>query len=115
MLTKIYNIDPQVGTPTEGELYKKVDTFGRIFELRYGYYDDIDRKTSPVVIYPDFRRAPVYTDSGEPFVTMMQDACASYVGSCKKTADTTCAECEHFKRGDELFGICLCAQNRKNE
>ena len=90
-------------------------TFGKSFELRYGYYDDIDRKTNPVVIYPDFQENPVYTDGGEPFVTMMQDACESYGGSTERTVDTTCAECKYFKRGEEYFGICLCESNRKNE
>ena len=115
MLTKNYNISPQNGTPAEGELYKRVVTFGKTFELRYGYYDDIDRKTNPVVIYPDFQDNPVYTEGGEPFVTMMQDACESYEGATPKTVDTACAECRYFKRGEEYFGICLCKSNRKNE
>lgn len=115
MLTKNYDISAQSSTPAEGELYKRVVTFGKSFELRYGYYDDIDRKTNPVVIYPDFQENPVYTDGGEPFVTMMQDACASYGGSTERTVDTTCAECKYFKRGEEYFGICLCESNRKNE
>ena len=102
----------------EGELYKKVTTYGRTFELRYGYYGELDRQNplcQPAVIYPDFTAEPMYTDDGEPFATMLQDACARYRGESKKTPDTTCAECKYFKRGEEWIGICKCERNRKNE
>lgn len=96
----------------EGELYKTVCTFGKSFELRYGYYDDIDRNHPPDVIYPDFKKTPVFTDAGEPFVTMMQDACRGFRGAEERTSDTTCADCEHFLRGEEWFGICKNVNNK---
>lgn len=103
--------------PKEGDLYKVVTTFGKTFEIRYGYYDECDRKNplveSPVPIYPDFTKEPVYTDEGEPFVTMIQDACSNYRGDTKRTSNTTCAECRYFKRGEEWFGICACSKNKK--
>ena len=102
----------------EGDLYKVITTFGKTFELRYGYYGEKDRQNplcQPAAIYPDFTVEPLYTDEGDPFVTMLQDACTSYRGESKKTPDTTCAECKYFKRGEEWFGICKCEQNRKNE
>ena len=103
----------------EGDLYKTVKTFGKTFELRYGYYGERDRQNplcKPAVIYPDFTREPLHTDDGKPFVTMIQDACASYKGEGNKTPDTTCADCKHFNRGDEWFGICTCpTRQRKNE
>ena len=114
---KIENI-PKETEYREGDLYKIVTTFGKTFELRYGYYSEQDRQNPlcyPAVIYPDFTAVPLYTDKGEPFVTMMQDACASYRGEHKKTPDITCAECQYFLRGEEWFGICKCEQNRKNE
>ena len=100
----------------EGELYRTVTTFGKTFELRYGYYGEKDRQNSlcePVPIYPDFLREPLYTDGGMPFVTMMQDACDKYKGDDKRTSDTTCAECYHFERGEEWFGICKCPKNKR--
>lgn len=114
-LLKTYHIqkEPQ---HEEGDLYKEVKTFGRTFELRYGYYGDQDRQNplcTPAVIYPDFTREPLYTDNGEPFVTMMQDNCPNYRGENSKTPDTTCSECEYFKRGEEWFGICTCEKNKK--
>ena len=122
MLSKFFqsHISPPEVTHKEGELYKVVTTFGKTFELRYGYYEECDRQSplcNPVVIYPDFTKAPIYTDDGTPFVTMVQDACKSYRGEAKRTPDTTCAECKYFERGEDWIGICKCPHNRerKNE
>ena len=122
MLSKFFqsNISPPEVTHKEGELYKVVTTFGKTFELRYGYYEECDRQSplcNPVVIYPDFTKAPIYTDEGTPFVTMVQDACKNYRGEAKRTPDTTCAECKYFERGEDWIGICKCPHNRerKNE
>jgi hypothetical protein len=101
--------------PQEGELYRVVTTYEKTFELRYGYYDEKDRQSplcEPAVIYPDFIKEPCSTDTGEPFVTMMQDACANYKSDAKPTSNTTCEECKYFKRGEEWFGICTCPENK---
>ena len=100
----------------EGELYKEIKLYGRTFTLYYGYYDECDRKNplcEPIVIYPDFIREPVYTDIGEPFVTMVQDACNGYKGETIRTPDTTCADCKYFQRGEDWFGVCKSPYNRK--
>lgn len=102
----------------EGDLYKVVNTFGRTFELRYGYYEECDRQNplcEPVPLYPDLAKAPIYTVDGAPLVTMMQDACKSFDGKSKRTADSSCAECMYFERGEEWFGMCACPSNRRNE
>ena len=101
--------------PKEGDLYKFVETFGKTFELRYGYYDERDRQSplcKPAIIYPDFIKEPLYTENGEPFVTMMQDACGHYKGNAKRTSDSTCSECKYFKQGEEWFGVCTCPKNK---
>lgn len=100
----------------EGDLYKVVTTFGKTFVLRYGYYDESDRQSplcGPAVIYPDFLKTPLYTENGEPFVTMMQDSCEHYKGETKRTPDSVCADCKHFHRGKEWFGICRCPHRQK--
>ena len=107
-------------THREGELYKTVTLHGRRFSLYYGYYEECDRENplcEPIPIYPDFLKEPQYTDEGEPFVTMMQDACERYRGDAKRTSDTTCEECKYFQCGEDWFGICQCPKNkvRKNE
>lgn len=109
---------PTEHTHREGDLYKVVTTFGKTFELKYGYYEECDRQSplcEPVVIYPDFLSEPAYTDKGEPFVTMVQDACKNYEGEAILTSNTTCAECKHFLRGEDWFGICACSKKRKSD
>ena len=110
--------DKRLGTPhTEGELYRVVYPFGRRFELRYGYYEEKDRQNplcAPAVIYPDFVQAPVYTEDGRPFVTVIQDACERFAGAAR-TADSICAECRYFLRGEEWFGLCGCPENREEK
>ena len=100
----------------EGELYKIIDAYGKTFELRYGYYEENDRYSrynEPVVIYPDFIENPVYTDSGTPFATAMQDPCSHFKG--ERDEDSTCYHCAHYNKYEELLGICTCPSNKKNE
>lgn len=99
-------------TVKEGDLYKAITVFGRDFELRYGYYTDIERESpfnEVTPIYPDFKVSPTYTDEGFPFVTQMQDVCAHYDG---KDGGDDCYGCKHFRQGEELIGICVCDQNK---
>lgn len=99
--------------PREGDVYATVEVFGKHFELRYGYYDDRDRSGPADVIYPDFRREPLFTDTGEPFVTMMQDICDHYESDLPSTDDSTCADCKRFVRGEEFFGICSSPKTKR--
>lgn len=110
--------EPKRIVPTEGELYKVVTTYGKTFELRYGYYEDFERENQavePMPIYPNFKKQPLYTDDGSPFVTMMQEICPHYKGEKKRTPDSACDECKYFKQGEDWFGICTCAKNKKLE
>ena len=105
----------QISEAREGDVYAVVNTFGKTFELCYGYYDEKDRSGPPDVIYPDFIKSPIYAEGGEPFVTMMQDACPCYEGNAKRADDATCGECRHFRRGEEWFGLCHSPENRKEK
>ena len=98
----------------EGELYKIAHVFDETFELRYGYYDDIDRNgkySDPIPIYPDFTATPVYTKEGFRFSTSMQDACEHYSGRADRDS---CASCIYFKEGEDLIGLCLCKENMRS-
>ena len=100
----------------EGDLFKKIHAFGKVFHIYYGYYDEVDRinpLVDPMPIYPNFLEKPIYTQEGNPFVTKMQDACKHYLG--RSTENRDCAECEHYVHGDELLGICSCSHNKQNE
>lgn len=102
------------GIPKEGDLYKRMTVRGRTFEIRYGYYEEIDRQSmynTPIEIYPDFVKAPVYTDDGIPFVTAMQKKCENYDG--EPDDESTCFQCAHYEKCEELLGVCLCRERRK--
>ena len=103
--------------PKEGDLYKRIEAFGKCFTLYYGYYEECDRIhpfCDPIPIYPDFMREPLCTEDGVPFVTMMQDACIHYRGDAKRTEDSTCAECSFFLEGEDRIGICQRERPLKN-
>ena len=95
----------------DGDVFKIIDAFGRQFEIRYGYYEDYERhKGDPIPIYPDFKNAPEHTAEGYPFVTQMQDICEH--GS-SKFKEGYCIDCEFYKQGDDLIGICTHHKNKK--
>ena len=109
LLRNVNEIEEEVKFPQEGDLYRVISTFGKTFELYYGYYEDVDRMSKfakPIEIYPDFLKDPVFTSDGIPFVTAIQNTCNQYI----KIKDTTdrCADCKYFLKGEELFGLCMC-------
>ncbi|MBQ9805385.1 MAG: hypothetical protein IJW49_02595 [Clostridia bacterium] len=98
----------------EGDLYKRVTVFGKTFDLYYGYYEEFEREHSePIPIYPDFLAEPHYTKEGHPLATQMQDMCGSGSFRDPELQDPCCGNCIHFKRAEELFGICTYRPNEK--
>ena len=96
----------------DGDLYKILHLFGKVFEIRYGYYEKQGMfKGDPIPIYPDFKENPEYTPEGYPFVTQMQDIC-QYGNSRFK--EGFCIDCKYFDQCDDMIGICRCPKNRKN-
>ena len=100
--------------PREGALYKVIQLHGAVFEIRYGCYEEIDRVGEPVEIYPDFLKAPVYTEDGRPFVTLMQDACPHY-RSHHRENELDCGSCRYLERSEALIGICRCPENQRTK
>lgn len=97
----------------EGELFKCVTVFGRDFKLYYGYYEEQDRYSKfaeLIPVYPNFIKNPLYTGDGYPFATEMQDICEHYEGD---SDSDVCYKCSHFKKGEELIGLCLCKERRQ--
>ena len=117
MLRALLNQDTtsRATEPCEGELFKRVELCGRVFELRYGYYEEKDRRSLPDIIYPDFAVNPIYTDDGRPFVTMMQDACENYSGKLARCGDSICKDCDYLGERVEWLGVCECTRNRRRE
>ena len=101
--------------PREGDLFKRLILYGKEFEIRYGYYEEIDRRHEPIPIYPNFLTSPQYTPDGYPFVTLMQNVCKQYA-PLRESDDNDCGNCRFVERSDELIAVCKCAKNqRKNE
>ncbi len=99
----------------EGDLFRTVEVHGKIFNIYYGYYEESDRHSrynDPVPVYPDLDRNPQHDGEGHRIVTRMQVACPYYSG---KSSEDSCEHCPYFKHGGDLFGICLCEHNKKNE
>ena len=95
----------------DGDLYKIISLFGKSFEIRYGYYEEYERESGePIPIYPDFVSCPVHTEEGYPFVTQMQELCEHGESDF---SDAFCADCKHYRHGDDLIGICTCEKNKK--
>ena len=97
----------------EGDLYKIINIRDNTFEIRYGYYEEADRHSKysePIPIFPDFIKEPIYTKEGYPFITHMQDKCKYYKGDLK---EESCYKCIHYKKQEDLIGICTCALNRR--
>lgn len=103
------------GKHVEGELFRKVEAHGKIFNIYYGYYEESDRHAmynDPVPVYPDLDANPEYDPEGNRIVTKMQVVCPYYTG---KGSEDSCEYCPYFKHSSDLFGICLCELNKKNE
>ncbi len=101
--------------PKEGDLFKIIQSHGKSFEIRYGFYEDCDRHShyaEPMEIYPDFIREPQHTDEGIPFITAIQNPCKNFSG--KMDENSTCEECLFYESCEELLGICTCPENKKD-
>lgn len=119
MFTSLFGLNflPQEPQHKEGDLYKIITAHGVTFEIRYGYYEEIDRVNQrPMEIYPNFLENPVYSTEGIPFATAMQNPCKHFKlrsKECDEGADNTCYQCSHYEKCEELLGVCRCKANRK--
>ena len=108
------NAPPKELRRREGELYRIIEAHGKTFEIYYGYYDDADRQNpnvEPMEIYPNFKEHPAYTNEGIPFVTAMQTYCSHFKG--EPDEDNTCYQCSHYRKCEELLGVCWCPARRR--
>ena len=108
------NAESSLSEVKEGDLFKRIELDGEIFEIRYGFYeacDRLNRFAEPIPLYPDFTRYPCYSKAGVPFATEMQPPCEHFVGQCD--ADSVCGDCEFYRHGDELLGQCICPHNQR--
>ncbi len=103
-------------TSQEGQLYKSIRIEEHQFDLYYGYNEEFEREsTQPVVIFPDLAENPVYTRSGSPIVTAVQDPCRHYTVPKGKIPEEWCADCIHYPDVHQEIGICSCREFRRQE
>ena len=103
---------PKSSVHQEGDLFKVITLYGKTFEIRFGYYEEIDRQNEPMEIYLDFTLNPVYTDDGFPFVTHMQAPC-EYYRKKGTDSDRDCSTCWYLEQGEELIGVCRCKKRQR--
>ena len=97
----------------DGDVYKIINIQGRVFELKYGFYEEYEKDSSdPIPIYPDFLANPEYTDEGIPFVSGIQTACGGFDG---KDRELGCYGCKYFSEYEDLIGLCRLESNRRRE
>lgn len=107
-MTDMHNI------PKEGDLYMEVNRYGYTFELRYGYYEETDRKCGePVAIYPDLKNNPIYTAEGYRLVTAVQTPCEYYNVAGDFIPEECCGDCIYYNDSKNEIDICLCEINRE--
>jgi len=102
----------------DGSLYKTVEIEGVTFRVYYGYESESERVRGwePTPQYPDFKKQPIYTKDGAPFVMADQDICEHFEPKPEISSEGWCNDCEHLESHEEFIGICRCPlQQRKNE
>ena len=110
----MFGIDVQ--SIKEGDLYKIVSAGGHTFELRYGYYEDYERRGGePVVIYPDLKESPLYSSDGYKIVTAVQDTCKMFAPRGDVDEDAVCSDCMYYRGSKNCIDICTCERNRKKD
>ena len=102
--------------PREGELFSVVVVENHRFEIRYGYYEESDRKSSdPVPIYPDLKNHTIYTKEGHPLVTAIQSPCENYKAKEGYEDEDYCSNCIFYPDITKEISVCLCQEQRLSD
>lgn len=95
----------------EDDIYEVLSADGGTFEIRYGYYEDFERDGStPIPIYPDLEKSPVYGESSKYIVTFMQEPCVHYEPRVDN-AEPYCGCCKHYPNNKQMINACQCRCN----
>lgn len=99
--------------PREGELYKTISVGGHTFEVRYGYYCESERESvDPLPLFPDFAASPVFTESGQPLVSVVQPPCEHYCPKNEMHREDWCGDCRHYSDNTAEIALCNCQHNQ---
>ncbi len=104
----------------EGSLYKSITIEDNTFDIFYGYYSEAERQRwEPAPIFPDFTKTPMFTQDGAPYTRADQDVCKHYTPKPQVSGENWCNDCQHYRLGEEVLGVCLCDKRnnilRQNE
>ena len=102
-----------IKAPREGEIYKVLTVQNKIFEIRYGYYDENERdRVEPLPIFPDLKANPVFTSDGKRIVTAIQDPCKRYNPKNEKRSEKWCGDCIYYLNAVDEISICGCTEKQ---
>ena len=102
--------------PKEGDLHSVVSVGGHTFELRYGYYEESERRTGePFVLYPDLKQNPHFTRDGYRIVSAIQSVCQHYAVPNGMEREDCCYTCIHYPDQTDDIGICRCEAMRRQQ
>jgi len=105
-------MDSELLVPKEGMIYKIIDIGNHKFELRYGYNEDFEREQGcPVVVFPNLKKDPKYTDEGFLIVTSLQEPCEHYKPLDSDQFEDWCADCVYYPNVHGEIGVCGCKKN----
>lgn len=95
----------------EGDIYELLLVDGRLFEIRYGYYEEYERNgAEPIPIFPDLGEVPVYGSSGKRIVTFMQEPCPHFKPQSDDT-ELCCGCCRFYPKNRQMMDVCACERN----
>lgn len=102
--------------PAEGDIYKVYEVGNHIFEIRYGYYEESERgRVEPLPVFPDLMCAPLFTETGQPIVTLLQKPCVYYTPNQPARRELWCGDCLHYSGGREEIGFCRCPARKSTD
>ena len=89
--------------------YHKFDFEGIVIKV-LSEYDEISGKY--ILEFPDFEEEPLYTPSGKPLVTAVQDRCMHIPAN---GTETDCGSCGFYKANSpgDLIGVCTNGKMKK--
>lgn len=90
------------------ELYKVFSLDGSELRVRFRYNEKCRQYIGE---FPDFEQEPVYTSSGKPWVSAVQDVCE--YGESDESGQKNCMDCGSCRffvkeREEDIIGICVC-------
>ena len=92
---------------------KVIRAGGREFRL-YRYFDE--SLGEELINYPDFLKAPEFTDVGRPFVLAIQECCPAGESDDPENPDPgDCSGCVwlHLEEQADVIGVCMCEALRR--